>query len=96
MSGSLSVHDFQLPSLFILSLICIAALGTVLGTTFFMKAFQVAPIKYVAPTQYTQLIWGIIFGYLLFSDITSLNTLLGAAIIIIATIINLYYSSKSS
>jgi drug/metabolite transporter (DMT)-like permease len=45
-------------------------------------AFRLANAALVAPFLYTEMIWGLIFGYLLFSDVPDFWMLLGTAIII--------------
>ena len=57
-------------------------------------AFQVAPAAVAAPYQYTQLIWGIAFGYLLFHDIPDIWTIAGSVLIIGAGLY-LYYAENS-
>lgn len=44
-------------------------------------AFRMAPASAVAPTHYTQMIWGLIFGYLLFADIPDFWMIVGASIV---------------
>jgi drug/metabolite transporter (DMT)-like permease len=48
----------------------------------FTQAFRLAPITAIAPFDYASLLWGILFGYLLWQDIPDLYTLLGSALII--------------
>lgn len=38
----------------------------------------------VAPFHYTQMLWGVLFGYLLFRDVPPLTTIIGSAIILVA------------
>ncbi len=66
----------------------VAIIG-ILATLLFMKAYQKSLAYKVAPTQYTQMIWGIIFGYAFFNDIPYFYTLIGSVVIIIANYINL-------
>ena len=47
-----------------------------------IKALQIAHAGLVAPVQYTILIWGTIYGLILFADIPDIFTFIGAAIII--------------
>lgn len=47
-----------------------------------MTAFQHSPPAAIVPFQYTQLIWGAIYGYLLFGDIPAFWSLVGAGIVI--------------
>lgn len=52
------------------------------GILFVSLAFRLANAALVAPFLYTEMIWGIIFGYLIFGDVPNFITLLGTAIII--------------
>lgn len=45
-------------------------------------AFKLADAATVAPLQYTQLFWAIVFGWLFFADFPSIAKLIGAAMII--------------
>jgi len=47
-----------------------------------LNAFRAAPAAVVAPFQYTQMVWGITYGYLFFGDRPDGWLLLGAAIVI--------------
>lgn len=50
-------------------------------------AFKYAPAVLVAPLNYTQIIWATLFGWLVFSDVPTLNIIAGAAIIISSSLI---------
>jgi drug/metabolite transporter (DMT)-like permease len=45
-------------------------------------AFKLADAATVAPLQYTQLFWAIVFGWLFFGDFPSIAKLLGATMIV--------------
>jgi S-adenosylmethionine uptake transporter len=55
-----------------------AAMGAVL----LMLATQVAPAARVAPTQYSQMLWAILFGYLIFHDHLDWPMLVGIVMIL--------------
>ena len=78
----------------VIIIIFLSALFTILASTLYMRAFQISNATIIAPAQYTQIIWGFIFGYLVFNDKTTMETLLGCAIIIFATLLNFYASKK--
>ena len=59
----------------------IAALG-LLGGVLIIAAYRRAPAIIVAPMQYSQIIWAIIFGHFLFGEDVDLYTGVGTAIII--------------
>ncbi len=68
-----------------------------LGTAFLSIGFQKAPnLAVVAPFHYTQMIWGIITGYLLFGDLPGHVTLIGATGLIITGIYVLNHETKNS
>lgn len=48
-----------------------------------MTAFQKAPVALVAPFQYTQILWGALFGYLFWNHIPSAQLWLGASIVMV-------------
>jgi S-adenosylmethionine uptake transporter len=62
------------------------ALLGLLGGVLVIAAYRRAPAIIVAPMQYSQIIWAIAFGYLLFGETVDLYTGLGASIIIAAGI----------
>jgi S-adenosylmethionine uptake transporter len=62
-------------------LLGIAASGAV-GEMFVIRALQMTHAVILAPLQYTMLLWGIVYGYVIFSDLPDRWTLVGALIII--------------
>ncbi len=48
------------------------------------RSLILAPASVVVPYQYSMIIWAVIFGYVVFSDVPTIHTLVGAAIIILA------------
>lgn len=50
------------------------------------RALKLAPASVVVPYQYTIIVWAILFGYIFFSELPSITTLIGAAIIVAAGI----------
>jgi drug/metabolite transporter (DMT)-like permease len=50
-------------------------------------AFKYAPAGLVAPLNYTQIVWATLFGWLIFSEVPTLNILVGAVIIIASSLI---------
>lgn len=57
-------------------------LASGLGQIALIFAFRMVPAAVAAPFQYTQLIWGIVFGALLFGDAPDLTMIVGALMII--------------
>jgi len=46
------------------------------------RALQIAPVSVVAPFDYTQIIWAALLGWLIWSTLPGINTLLGAGLIV--------------
>jgi drug/metabolite transporter (DMT)-like permease len=46
-----------------------------------IKAYWIAPASSVAPFEYTYIIWAVLFGYLIWSEIPATTTLLGVALL---------------
>jgi len=59
--------------------------GIAAGTAYLClaRAYQLAPAAVIAPYQYSQMVFGIVFGILLFGQWPGLRTLTGAAIVIL-------------
>ncbi len=58
--------------------------GVVSGValTCILTAFRIAPSPVVAPFQYTQMLWGVLFGFLLFGDAPEPRLAIGGAVVI--------------
>ncbi len=69
----------------------IAGLGLVLLT----QAYRVAPANVVAPFEYTALIWGVLYGWLIWGDLPRPTTWLGAAVVIGAGLVVLYRERRT-
>ncbi|MEM6762016.1 MAG: DMT family transporter [Pseudomonadota bacterium] len=53
-----------------------------LGMSMLVVAYSRAPAIMVAPMQYSQILWGVLFGVLLFDEFPSWNTFVGAVVIV--------------
>jgi drug/metabolite transporter (DMT)-like permease len=47
-----------------------------------IRALQVAPASVISPFGYTGVLWAIVFGFVVFAEVPSMGTLIGAAIIV--------------
>lgn len=61
----------------------VALAGILVGVAhiFMVQAFKCAPGPVVSPFQYTQMIWAVIFGFLLFGDLPDIYVITGLAIV---------------
>jgi len=60
------------------------------GHLFVIHAFRHAPAMVVAPFSYSQMLWMVLIGYLIFSDVPAATTLFGAGIIVASGLYILY------
>lgn len=56
--------------------------ATATGFFSYAQAYRLAPASFVAPFEYSAMIWAIAFGFWIFGDIPAGSTLLGSAVII--------------
>ncbi len=73
-------------------LVLVGALGG-LSHFVFIKAYEKAPPSMLAPFSYTQLIWSVTLGYIVFDNLPDRWTLLGAAIVVASGLYTLYRES---
>jgi drug/metabolite transporter (DMT)-like permease len=67
-----------------LGLFFLAGVVSVVALLCVNRSLMLAPASVVVPYQYSMIIWAVIFGYLVFGELPSLATLIGAAVIIAA------------
>lgn len=84
---AVSLPHFAWPPLRDLVFVLAYGLMGALGNVLMMVSSRLAPASILAPTQYSQMLWGIGLGYGLFGDHTDGVMILGAAIIIAAGLI---------
>jgi len=60
------------------------------GHWVFARGYGLAPISTLAPYEYTMLLWGGVFGFLIFGSVPNWNTLAGAAIVAASGLYNLH------
>ncbi len=56
--------------------------GSLAGNLCVNRSLRLAPASAVVPFQYTLIVWGVVFGWLVFGDMPDRLTLLGAAVIV--------------
>jgi len=77
----------------LLYLFCLGAGGNLI-LYFLLKAFAATDVSALAPYRYVELIFATFFGYILFQEIPTDITLIGAAIIIPSTFAIAYYETR--
>ena len=64
------------------------------GQVYMTKAFQIASTNQVAPLKYLEVIFTLLLGVLIFSEVYTIYSLLGIALIICGLILNAAYKGK--
>ena len=72
------------PSLASLGLFAAAGCISVSALLCVNRSLKLAPASVVVPYQYSMIVWAVMFGYVVFGDVPSMATIIGAAIIIAA------------
>jgi drug/metabolite transporter (DMT)-like permease len=54
------------------------------------RSYALAPVSALAPYEYTMLPWGVVVGFLMFAELPSWNTVIGAAVVCGAGLYNLW------
>jgi len=80
------------PVVIAVMIVC-GAFGTV-GHYLLIIAHRLAPPAVLAPFIYTQIVWAIILGYLVFADLPNRWTLAGAAVVVCSGLYMLYREQK--
>jgi drug/metabolite transporter (DMT)-like permease len=98
---TLGAFPFALPHLLNLTLepaqialFIFAGCMTVFGTICASTAFTRAPASVVAPLHYSQMLWGVVFGAMFFSEFPDKFTIMGAGIIIAAGVALIWFSRR--
>lgn len=93
-SGFLMISDAVMPTarqwMFLASYGLLGAFANVL----LMNAARLAPASLVAPPQYSQMLWAILFGYFIFNDVIDLPMAAGIVLIIFSGLLTLLRERK--
>jgi drug/metabolite transporter (DMT)-like permease len=75
---------WRAPGLPDLGLFVLAGCISIVALLCVNRSLKLAPASVVVPYQYSMIVWAVIFGYIVFGDVPSVATIVGAAIIIAA------------
>ena len=78
-----------MPALTLVHLSCAAA-SIAVGYIFIVQAMRIGDMGFVAPFRYAVLVFALILGLVVFGDLPSPLTLLGAAIVVASGLYTLY------
>ncbi len=66
----------------ILLRLCAVGLLSVMGQTLMIQAYRSTEAQFVAPMQYSQMLWALVYGALIFNESVDRTVLLGSAVIV--------------
>ncbi|MDO5975990.1 DMT family transporter [Flavivirga jejuensis] len=93
--GVLSINNWIMPvGIEWLLLLSLGVFGY-FGQLYMTKAFQIASTNQVAPLKYLEVLYTVLFGVFIFSEVYTFWSLLGIALIIGGLILNILYKGKS-
>jgi drug/metabolite transporter (DMT)-like permease len=78
----LAPFAWRTPALPDLGLFVLAGCISILALLCVNRSLKLAPASVVVPYQYSMIVWAVMFGYVVFGDVPSVATIVGAAIII--------------
>lgn len=78
-----------------LAVMGLMGLFSCLSSVFFVRAYQAAPASFVAPLEYSAMIFAVFYGITWFNDYPDFNTLMGAGIVIGAGLFMVAMDSKA-
>jgi drug/metabolite transporter (DMT)-like permease len=84
--GIVSAFVFVQPTWILVAALLLSGVVNVAAVLCLNRSLILAPASVVAPFQYTMIVWAIVLGFLVFGDVPSSNTMLGAGIVACAGI----------
>lgn len=84
-----------MPGKALLTMCCIG-LFAVIGQSFLIYGYRNAPAQYIAPFQYSQMLWAVLLGSLFFSEQPDLTVLAGASIIVFSGVLMVWREIRVS
>lgn len=93
-TGLLIATDFKIPTME--GLILLATSGFMAGFAVLLAglAYAKASAAIVAPFEYVQMVWGVLFGYFIFNDVLGLYPSIGATLIILSGLYLVHHAKR--
>ena len=83
-----------------LVLLCMIGFLGGVANLWLSQSFKLSEVSLVSPLKYLALVFGIIFGYLIWDEVPTIKTLLGASLVVVSSIIifrrEIYYKKQNS
>ena len=94
-TGAMLYYVYQPMPFADVALMALVGLLGMTGQAFIIKAYRSAPAAYIAPFQYSQFLWALLYGHLWFNETPNGAVLLGAGIIILAGLLIVWRESSA-
>jgi len=91
----LGIINWHVPAWGLVGLMLLMGFAGGVGHHLLIKAHTMAPAPTLAPFIYTQIIWMIIVGYVVFGDVPDIHTLIGASIVVCSGLY-VYYREQAA
>jgi drug/metabolite transporter (DMT)-like permease len=82
-------RGWTVPSVPDLGLMALCGIIAAAGSTLLSQAYRLGQANIVTPFEYVGMIWGVLFGYLFFSEVPQVSTLVGMVLIAFAGVLAL-------
>lgn len=76
--------------------VALIGLLSVIAQRLIITSYRISEAQFIAPMQYSQMLWAVIFGLLVFNEPVSQQTLAGSAIIVLAGIMFIWRELQTS
>jgi drug/metabolite transporter (DMT)-like permease len=93
-SLSFLLRHWSMPPWHDLLLMCALGVCASLAMVMFGTAYKLAESSFVAPFEYSAMIWAVLYGFLLFGDIPGLNTISGGLVVVAAGLFMLWMDRR--
>lgn len=84
LAAPMGVVQWQTPPLDLVWIMVLMGFAGSIGHHLLIRAHTIAPAPTLAPFVYTQIVWMIALGYIVFSDVPDTITLVGASIVVLS------------
>ncbi len=88
------LRGWVMPPAFDLALMMACGIIAALGLTLLTQAYRIAPANVIAPFEYTAMIWGVLYGWMIFADWPDQTAWTGIATIVSAGLIVLWLERR--
>lgn len=95
-NGLAMIPTFHMPNLWEMALLIVAGAAIGTGHLMLVLATKHAPASAVAPIQYSQIVWGIFFGTLFFSEVPDGVAMAGIVVVVVAGLLNVFADGASA